>query len=109
MTWLVCLALVGLLQAGCYRTAIQDEGLQPSGLTEHLWHNYFFWGLAGHPTVDVRQHCGGADVHEVILARNFGTWTLSLLTVGLYSPRKTLLRCAVHPAQADAHSGEVTP
>ncbi len=54
--------------------------------------DYFFWGLTPTRTVDVREHCpdGVASIEEATLAEDA---LLSLVTLGIYSPRSSTYYC----------------
>ncbi len=84
---------------GCFNHRYINRSVVPGGETHRSWGSFFLWGIAGHQTVDVREHCGQNEVHEIVLGTNFLTWLVGLVTVGLYSPRVVVVRCGLGTAQ----------
>jgi hypothetical protein len=58
------------------------------------WASYFLFGIVGEHTIDVREFCGRAELHEVTTGTNFLTWLTTLVTLGIYSPRKVNITCS---------------
>jgi Bor protein len=79
------------MATGCFTTALHDARVTP-GEKHDKWRSFFLWGLAGKAEIDVREFCSG-DVYEVATGTNFGTWIVSGLTLGIYSPEKIYITC----------------
>lgn len=64
----------------------------PTGDVKHERKSYFLWGLAPTRLVDVSEHCprGAKAVKE---ETNFGDGFLTLITLGIYSPRSSTYIC----------------
>jgi hypothetical protein len=80
------------LLTGCFSTYLHDARFEP-GPRHDEWRSFFFWGLAGHAEIDVHEFCPG-EVREVAVGTNFGTWAVSFITLGIYSPQKIYVTCA---------------
>ena len=94
-------ALLALGLSGCFQTTFVNPGV-PEGEEHDPWVNFFMFGLAGEAEVDVRDFCPG-EVASVGVGQNGGTWIVSLLTLGIYTPRKVYITCAAEgPAAASA-------
>lgn len=92
----MCLAL---LANGCFTTSLRDARMTP-GEKHDEWRSFFLYGMAGHAEVDVKEYCPG-DVYEVAMGTNFGTWFVSIITLGIYSPEKIFVTCSSGPAAAE--------
>lgn len=91
MRRLLGLLLVPLL-AGCFQTTFVNPSVSP-GEEHDPWTHFFLWGLVGEAEMDVRELCSG-DVYSVGFGQNFGTYMVSLVTLGIYTPRKIYVTCA---------------
>ncbi|HTO95803.1 MAG TPA: hypothetical protein VMK66_02060 [Myxococcales bacterium] len=82
-----------LCGTGCYKaTFIRDPGAV-KGVEQDKWLDFWFWGLVNEQNVDVEQFCPEGKVAQVVTGGNFGTGIVSLLTIGIYSPRKVWVTC----------------
>jgi hypothetical protein len=99
-TLLALLACFALLSTGCFTTSLRDARMTP-GEKHDEWRPFFFWGLAGHAEIDVKEFCPG-DVYEVAMGTNGGTWFVSAITLGIYSPEKIFVTCSGGPAEVQA-------
>jgi len=88
-----CLAFcAGLALPGCYRATFIDPNAMHA--VEHReWTDFFLFGLAGHERMDVRSYCTG-PVALVRTGANVGTAVVSVLTIGIYTPRVLYVTCA---------------
>jgi hypothetical protein len=59
-----------------------------------VWASYYLVGLIGHNDVDVRDHCPSGQASEVKTGTDVATLGVSLLTIGIYTPRRVLVTCA---------------
>jgi len=78
---------LALLSSGCFTTPLQDPRYLP-GEEHDEWRSFFLWGLVGEAEVNVREFCPNGEVYEVAMGTNGGTWLVSSVTVGIYSPQK---------------------
>ncbi len=85
-------AVLALGLSGCFQTTFVNPGV-PEGEEHDPWVSFFMFGLAGEADVDVRDFCPG-EVASVGVGQNGGTWIVSLLTLGIYTPRKVYITCA---------------
>jgi hypothetical protein len=82
-----------LLLGGCYKaTFVRD--VPAAGPTQSTWTNFFVFGIAGTAEIDIREFCPSGDVRLVRTGSNFGTGLVTVLTIGLYAPRKVWVQCA---------------
>jgi hypothetical protein len=80
--------------AGCYKaTFIRDPGVV-KGAEQDRWLDFWLWGLVNEQDIDVKQFCPDGRVAQVVTGGNFGTGIVSLLTLGIYAPRKVYVTCA---------------
>jgi hypothetical protein len=87
---------LALASSGCFTTSLRDVRTTP-GEKHDEWRSFFFWGLAGHAEVDVKDYCPG-DAYEIAFGPNAGTWIVSMVTLGIYSPQKVYVTCSAGPA-----------
>jgi len=83
------------LGSGCYRSAYRTA-LPPSGETYSQWNHFFLWGLINTAEINVAAVCpSGLSTLEI--RDTPGTFLVSLLTLGLYSPLESTTHCASPP------------
>lgn len=88
-------ALVAIVFAmGCYKATFIRDSNARRGVERDEWVNYFVFGLVGDQSFEVRQFCPDGRVAQVQTGANFGTGIVSLLTIGIYTPRKIYVTCA---------------
>lgn len=98
---LLAASLVGLVcQTGCVATFVDQRA--PAGEEKSQWLDYYLVGLVGHERVDVRDLCPTGRARQVEVGGNLLTTGLSVVTLGIYTPRKATIVCArqVPPAAA---------
>ena len=85
----LCLALAC---SGCFAVDIERQvaGAPPKELKQH----FFLFGRIGEPEINLTQECpsGVASYGDRF---TFTDVLLGLLTVGIYTPRTVVIRCAV--------------
>jgi hypothetical protein len=82
--------------AGCYKaTFIRDQNAV-KGAEHDRWLDFWFWGLMNEQDVEVRQFCPDGKVAQIQTGGNFGTGIVSVLTLGIYAPRKVWVICAAN-------------
>ena len=79
--------------AGCYKaTFVEDPRLAKQEPTHEEWADHYAFGLIGDKDYDVTQWCPeGAGV--VKTGGNVGTTALTVVTIGIYAPRKVYVTC----------------
>ena len=89
--------------SGCYKATFY-QGSTVAGTQHEAWESFFLYGLIGSPTVDVREFCPDGQIASLSSGGNFGTELVSVLTVGLYTPRRVEVRCSDRQATARAQA-----
>lgn len=96
--------LVGLLAAlgatGCYRATFIEPRATVNERKDE-WTSFYVFGLVGTAEIDARKMCPGSEVVGVATGSNAGTATLTVLTLGIYAPRKVYVACGT-PAPKEA-------
>src|SRR5690606_15328834 len=88
---LLLLVAAGSLLSGCYRTAYRTD-LPKSGIKYEKRLDYFAFGLIGDHEVDLDSICPFGVAEWRTEATLFNLW--DVLTLGIYSPRTLVVRCA---------------
>ncbi|WP_394846555.1 Bor family protein [Pendulispora brunnea] len=101
------LALAWLSQ-GCFSTSLVNKNLTPGAEKHEEWNSFFFWGLAGEAEVNVAEICHQGEAWKIEEGTNGATWLVSLVTLGIYSPRKVYVTCAA-PSQPTQSSQPSQP
>lgn len=87
--------LIGALSlcalCGCHAT-FRDPSV-PAGQLHTRWSNFYVGGLVGHDRIDIRDYCPSGRVHEVETAENAATLGLTVVTLGIYAPRRVYITC----------------
>ncbi len=76
---------------GC-RATFRDPKV-PAGSEHSKWSSFFLGGLIGHERVDIRDYCPSGRVHEVVTAEDAATLVVTLVTAGIYAPRRVYITC----------------
>ena len=84
--------LIALPGLGCHTMHFNvQEGTRAEVVRDRK--AFFFWGLAPTHEVDVSEHCPNG-VLAVVENTTFGDVMLTLITLGIYSPRSSWFECA---------------
>jgi len=83
---------ISVFTTGCAATLVDPR--VPAGAEKSEWVDFYLFGLLGHEVVDVRDLCPTARAHEVHVGSNVATLGLSVVTLGIYTPRKVTVTCA---------------
>jgi hypothetical protein len=83
-----------LASSGCYKATFHQSSSAVRGAQHEEWTDYFLLGLVNHQTYDVRQLCGETPPAAVRTGGNFLTGLVSVLTIGIYTPRKLYVSCS---------------
>ena len=86
---LLALALGAL--CGCHAT-FRDPSV-PAGKQHSTFSKFYLLGLVGHDRIDIRDYCPSGRVHEVENAEDAATLVLTVVTAGIYAPRRVYITC----------------
>jgi hypothetical protein len=90
--------LAGLLLAltlpGCFKATFEDARSPEPAETSVAYRSYYLVGVVGSGEVDVRDYCRSGRARRVRTESNFGTMVISVLTLGIYTPRVVTITCA---------------
>ncbi len=89
--------LLCVLLSGC--TATFREPRLAGGESHSEWTPSYVFGLFGRAEIDVRDHCPSGRVREIETGANVATIGISLLTIGIYTPRRVVVTCEAVPAR----------
>ncbi len=78
------------VSTGCTPHAVRPQ-------VYRAWVNGFAFGLVGSRAVDVRDVCPSGEATLVRTRQSFATVTLSVVSLGLYTPRQVELHCREEP------------
>jgi Bor protein len=93
--------------AGCYKaTFVKSPDAVKRNPTHEEWTHHYVFGLVGDEKYDVRQWCPNGTA-AVRTGGNAGTTALSIVTLGIYTPRKVYVTCDL--PKATASNAEVRP
>ncbi len=84
------LILLLLCQVGC---TASFRGGGASGPEQTAWSHFFVFGAIGHDELDARDVCESARFSRVRTGENGLTLGATLLTLGIYSPRRVVYVC----------------
>src|SRR5688572_17337607 len=93
-------AAIALSLGGC-RATFSDPRV-PAGEEKSKWAHFYAIGAIGHEEIDVRDYCKTARAREVVLGADVFTVIVSIVTLGIYTPRKVTVTCAAESAKAQA-------
>lgn len=80
------------------RTDEQFKTTRPPTYEQRL--NYWWWGLKGFHSVNVREVCGNRRVEQMQAVNTFGDIVRYIVTIGIYAPRSARIWCAEVPHDA---------
>ncbi len=90
---LVALALVSTACHASFR-----DPRYPAGEEKTHWSHFYFWGTVGHADIDLRDYCSTGHAREVYLSSDILMVGLTIITLGIYIPRKVTITCEKEPA-----------
>ena len=101
--WVNCCAVAFLATtAGCYKATFYRDPQVTSGNHYEEWVNFYLFGLVGDEVIDVHKYCPPDGVAVVRTGANAGTGFVSIITLGIYTPRKVYVTCAAPAPQPTA-------
>lgn len=93
----LAIAVASCVATGCFKATFEDAR-SPVEVRQVVWLDGFFFGLVGAREVDTRFFCDAGPA-RIGVYTNAVTWALTLLSLGIYTPRKAAVTCA-RPATA---------
>jgi len=95
MVWAFWLpALAGCL-LGCHQTMLirTPRQLPSESVQEVSWSSHFFFGYVGGRQLDLRDYCRNSAVERIELSSSAATLALTVVTLGVYFPRRVTVTC----------------
>ena len=85
-----------MMSVGCATVTLTEQGTRKisSSPTYQKRQQFFFWGLAGEHSIDVKEVCGGRDAKQMQTQNTFVDGLLRVITLGIYAPRTAKIWCA---------------
>lgn len=100
LSWAAAL-LTAMVSTGCYKaTFVAEPGAAKRAPDHEEWEDHYLFGTTGKTDIDVQRYCPNG-VGAVRTGGNAGTTTLSIVTLGVYTPRKVYIACS-DPARMTA-------
>lgn len=88
---LMTMTLLG--SSGCYKaTFVDDPRTAKREATHDEWTDHYVFGLIGDEQFDTNRWCP-SGTGTVRTGGNAGTTTLTIITLGIYAPRKVYVTC----------------
>lgn len=94
---ILAVLVFGSLSNGCFKaTFVADPASVDREPTYEEWTDFYVFGLVGDERIDASRTCPGG-VARVRTGANFVTGLVSVVTIGIYTPRKVYLTCYPPP------------
>jgi len=85
--------LTAASSTGCYKaTFVDDASATKKDPTHEEWTDHYAFGVIGNEDYDVRQWCP-EGTGMVRTGGNVGTTAVTVVTIGIYAPRKVYVTC----------------
>ena len=92
----LCIASLALvLAAGCFRVTYQSSVKRPGPVKVHHDFDFFLVGLIGEAHVRPDADCPGKGVARMASGLTVVDSLLTIITIGIYSPRTVVVTCAL--------------
>ncbi|HWA73932.1 MAG TPA: hypothetical protein VG937_16430 [Polyangiaceae bacterium] len=101
---LACAALT--FTSGCYKATFYRDPSVIKGEEHEEWSDFYVFGLVGTENFDTEHFCSGADAAVAKTGGNFATGLVSVVTIGIYTPRKVYVTCAARPGPGRVANAE---
>ncbi len=84
-----------ILLNGCSSVTVRTDQLEKNHDTPTYQkrYNYYWWGLKGEHSVNVRLVCQGKPVEQMQTAFTLSDTLMGLITIGIYNPRTARVWC----------------
>lgn len=83
--------------SGCYRQVIQTGRTPAATVIDRPWTHTWLWGLVPATAIDVTSQCR-SGIATVVTEQSFMNGLVSVLTLGIYTPRHVTVTCATGSA-----------
>lgn len=80
--------------SGCYRATFYRDPNVVKADEHEEWSDFYLFGLVGTESFEVRHFCPRGDAAVAKTGGNFATGLVSVVTIGIYTPRKVYVTCA---------------
>lgn len=87
-------ACLMMSMSGCYQATFYRDPSVIKGEEHDEWSDFYVFGLVGTENFDVHQFCPNGEVAVAKTGGNLGTGLVSVVTIGIYTPRKVYVTCA---------------
>lgn len=94
--WKAWAVAAALFMTACFRTTF-ESARTPEHETHRIWIDEYFYGLIGSGEFDTRLFCEAPAV-RIGVRQNAATVALTVLTLGVYTPRVAEITCGPAPA-----------
>lgn len=91
------LCAVLFVTTACFRQVIQTGRTPAATVIDRPWTHTWLWGLVPASPIDVTSQCR-TGVATVVTEQSFLNGLVSILTIGIYSPRHVTITCATGSA-----------
>ncbi|MBV8762122.1 MAG: hypothetical protein JO257_32815 [Deltaproteobacteria bacterium] len=89
---LLAVVAIAAALAGCFKVTYTNPALPMNGQVVEQKGSFFIFGLAGNAEIPVYQMCPGG-VSEIRSGHGVGDIVLTILTLGIYTPRSYEIAC----------------
>jgi hypothetical protein len=93
--------------SGCYKATFYKNASVVKGEEHEEWTDFFVFGTVGSEELDVKKFCSNGDAAVIRTGGNVGTGVVSVLTIGIYTPRKVYVTCPAAGAARTARRLEL--
>ena len=98
---IIAIVAVMGMTTGCYKVTFV-RNVAPQGGRTSQWNHFFILGLFGNTDVNVKKFCPDGNVRMIRTGASLGTAFATIITVGLYTPRKMWVQCGSGGSSASA-------
>ena len=88
--------LCAALSAGCFKVTYTNQAIPPNGIVHEGNGSFFLFAVVGDERVPAYQLCPGG-VSQIQTGMDFSSLFLTVITLGLYSPRDWEVYCGGRP------------
>lgn len=88
----LAMVAASFIATGCFKATFVDVR-SPAATRHDVWLDGYLFGLIGTGEVDTRFFCESGPA-RVGVSESAGTWALTVLSLGIYTPRKAAISCA---------------
>lgn len=97
-----------VLLPGCFNYHYRNTTQVPGDAHER-WASFFLFGLVGDLEIDTRDFCEQREVADITTGSNGLTWLATFFTMGIYAPKRVIVRCSSGTKASSRYEIEVGP